>query len=224
MCIFGMFVMSAAIGAVRLAMFGVDPFQSLMGGLDSAVPLSFGTTYAIANIILLVVVFFIDRKSIGLSTVLNFVMVGYIVELSHNTLLGMFPDITMEGRILSFIIGMVVGSFGISFYFVVDMGVSPYDAIALSMANKWKLMKFRYCRITTDVVCVLIGATLMITVGDGMEGMSAIIGIGTIMAAFCMGPLIDFFVEKCAKPVLEQQNKEGKSRALKSRSLDSERL
>ena len=39
-------------------------------------------------------------------------------------------------------------------YFTADLGVSTYDAVTLILTER-KLGKFRYLRITTDVICVI---------------------------------------------------------------------
>lgn len=90
-----------------------------------------------------------------------------------------------------------------------DLGVSTYDAVALIMTNKWKLGKFKFIRVITDVVCVAGGAGLFLA-GHGEAGkISTFIGIGTIITAFFMGPLIEFFNEHIARPMLN--GKTGKS-------------
>ena len=63
---------------------------------------------------------------------------------------------------------------------------------ALMLADT-KIAPFRLVRIGTDLVCVILG-TLM----------GARPGVGTIVTALCMGPLIDFFNRKVARPFLER--------------------
>ena len=85
-----------------------------------------------------------------------------------------------------------------------DMGVSTYDAVAIVMSAKWKWGKFKYIRICTDLVCVLLGCLLFVLAGNELGKIPTIAGIGTIITAFFMGPLIDFFNEKVAKPMLKK--------------------
>jgi uncharacterized membrane protein YczE len=68
------------------------------------------------------------------------------------------------------------------------MGVSTYDAVALLLSEK-KVAKFKYCRIGTDLICTLVGFLL-----------GAVVGIGTMVTAFFMGPLITFFKHHFAMP------------------------
>ncbi|MCD8218427.1 MAG: hypothetical protein LUD01_10425 [Clostridiales bacterium] len=65
--------------------------------------------------------------------------------------------------------------------------------------------EFRWIRILTDVVCILLATGLFVLSGAGRTELLASIGIGTIVTAFFMGPLIDFFNRKIAKPFLEKE-------------------
>ena len=82
------------------------------------------------------------------------------------------------------------------------MGVSTYDAIALTLANKWKIGQFRTIRITTDFVCIALGICTFLLAGEPVNNISSLVGIGTILTAFCMGPLIDIFIKLIANPLL----------------------
>ena len=68
MSIFGVLICGIAVGFFKRAMFGVDPFQSLMAGLDTVIPISFGTLYVIVNVIMLLFSLVFDRHYIGLAT------------------------------------------------------------------------------------------------------------------------------------------------------------
>ena len=100
------------------------------------------------------------------------------------------------------IIGIVSMSLASALYYTADLGVSTYDAIALIMSNKWKLGKFRYCRISVELGTVLLGTMLYYWGNGNFTGLGALVSIGTIITAFCMGPLIEIFTNTIAKPLL----------------------
>ncbi|MCI8320593.1 MAG: hypothetical protein HFH02_05915 [Dorea sp.] len=208
MTVFGVVLNGASVGFFRLAAFGVDPFQSLMSGLDFAVPLRFGTLYVVANIFLLMFGLFADRHYIGLGTMINLFLLGYIVEFSHSFLIRAFPAPSLGFRIVSFLIGVGVMCFSSAFYFTADMGVSTYDAVALILANKWHVGRFKFIRIITDFVCVAAGCGLYLISGGELSKLLQIAGIGTVITAFFMGPLIDFFNRQAAEPFLYGERKE----------------
>jgi uncharacterized membrane protein YczE len=106
---------------------------------------------------------------------------------------------------LFFVVGFISLCFSSSLYMTADLGVSTYDAIAIVMAEKWKMGKFKYIRIATDVVCVVLGITLFLLGGGKPSEITASVGIGTILTAFFMGPLIDFFNKTVAIPMLNKK-------------------
>ncbi len=203
MSIFGVTLAGFSVGLFKMAAFGVDPFQSFMSGLNKAIPISFGTLYTITAVTILVFVFFACKHYIGFATVVNLFLLGYIIDFSHNILQDLFPAVGIVGRVVFLIAGVVLLCFSSAFYIVADLGVSTYDAISLIIANEWKVLPFKYCRILSDFVCVAIGTGLLLLSGADFQGILAVVGFGTIVTAFFMGPLVDFFIHKVARPFLE---------------------
>ena len=189
MCVTGVFLSDVAAGIFGFTAFGMDPFQVFAHGLWGLTPISFGTFYVILNGILLVFMFFFNRRMIGLGTIINLFLLGYVVEYTDVLLDRIFPSPSVFLRVLLMILALVLASLAASLYFVADMGVSAYDWIALTISGK-KGWAFRLVRITTDFICVLIGGLL-----------GATVGAGTVLTAFCMGPVIQFFNEKVSTPL-----------------------
>lgn len=202
MSLCGVIICAVSVGVFKLAALGVDPFQSFMAGLDALIPIEFGTLYVIVNAILLLFSLIVDRHNIGIATFINLFLLGYITQFTFDLLQKWIPDPSMIVRILCLTIGIVVICFGSALYMTADLGVSTYDAVAIVMSSKWKLGKFKYVRICTDLVCVVIGCILFVMAGNAIGKIPTIAGVGTIITAFFMGPLIDFFNEKFAKPLL----------------------
>lgn len=174
-----------------------------MAGLDAACSISFGTLYVIANALLLVFSLVYDRHYLGLATFINLFFLGYVVDFSKATMYSLFPELGLLGRSICFIIGFVAISFASSLYMTADLGVSTYDAVALIISETWKKGKFKYVRIATDVVCVAVGAVLCLAAGCSWAVIFGSIGVGTVITACCMGPLIDFFNRAVSIPLLQ---------------------
>ena len=196
MALFGMAVAGIAVGFFKRAFFGVDPFQCFCNGVNQVIPIGFGTLYMLINAVLLVIDFFLDRHYIGISTFINLFLVGYAAEFSENTLARLFGDLAMPGRILFLAIGIVISCIAAAFYYTADLGVSTYDAIPLHIADRkprlfGKVIPFRVIRIISDLICVTVGFAL-----------GFMPGIGTIVTALFMGPLISFFKKKLSDPLL----------------------
>ena len=204
MSVFGVVICGISIGFFKRSAFGVDPYQTLMNGLNAVLPISFGTLYVIANLCLLLFSLVNDRHRIGIATLVNLFFLGYIADYSHKLLQYLFPDASLAGRIVFLFIGIVTMCLSSAFYFTADMGVSPYDAVSLIIADKWKPAPFKYCRIASDMVCVALGTILFLAAGSSMAELLEIVGVGTIITAFFMGPLIEFFNVHIARPFLNR--------------------
>lgn len=204
MSLFGVIICAISVGIFKIAALGVDPFQSLMSGLDLMIPIKFGTLYVIVNLILLIFSIVVDRHNIGIATFINLFLLGYITEYTYESLQKIFVNPSMTVRLICLIVGIVIICFGSAFYMTADLGVSTYDAIAIVMSGKWKMGPFKFVRVGTDLVCVVAGVTLFLMAGGKWEEIPTIAGIGTIITAFFMGPLIDFFNRKVAIPFMNR--------------------
>lgn len=204
MSVLGVIGCGISVGFFKRAVFGVDPFQSFMSGLDTLLPIGFGLLYVIVNAALLLFSVAFDKKKIGLATFINLFFLGYIVEYSEKILWTVFPDLSVTGRAGMFLIGIFAICFSSSFYFTADLGVSTYDAVSLILSERVKKIPFRVWRIVSDLVCILIGITLFFISGQDVSGLGGMIGIGTIVTAFFMGPLLQFFNLRVAEPFLRK--------------------
>lgn len=204
MSLFGVIICAISVGIFKIAALGVDPFQSLMSGLDKLIPISFGTLYVIVNLILLTFSLLVDRHNIGIATFINLFLLGYITEFTYSLLQTIFVNPSMITRLLCLLVGIVIICFGSAFYMTADLGVSTYDAVAIVLAYKWKIAKFKFCRIATDLVCVIAGTVIFLIGGGALKDVPTIVGIGTIITAFFMGPLIEYFNDKIARPFLNK--------------------
>ena len=198
----GVVIGAVAVGIFKIAAFGVDPFQAFMNGLNALIPISFGTLYMICNALLLVFSLLFDRSRIGVTTFINLFLLGYVVDFSYWLFRLLLPDPALWVRVVCLIVGIVVLCIASAFYMTADLGVSTYDAVAIVMANKWHLGKFKVIRIITDVVCVALGVFFFLISGGDSREIFAFAGIGTIITAFFMGPLIQYFIDTMAVPIL----------------------
>ena len=195
----GVIICGISVGMFKHASLGVDPFQSFMSGLDAVIPIRFGTLYVIVNLLLLTFALIFDNRKIGLATLINLFLLGYIAEFSQGICRSLLPEIGIAGRFVLLLFAIVIMCLASAFYFTADLGVSTYDAVSLIWSEKQSRIRFQYCRIICDLVCVCAGAVLCRIGGINVFGE---INIGTIITAFFMGPLIAFFNEKLARPFL----------------------
>ena len=199
----GVGVCGISVGLFKHAALGVDPFQSLMSGLDAVIPIRFGALYVLVNLVLLIVSLLADRKKIGLATIINLLFLGYIAEYSQKFFERIFPSPDIIGRFLLLVMAVIIMCLASSFYFTANLGVSTYDAVTLIWSERQSRIPFSVCRIIGDVTCVVLGAGLCYAAGFSGYQIFEVVGIGTIITAFFMGPLISFFNRKVAEPILQ---------------------
>ena len=207
MSLCGVAVCAVAVGFFKMAAFGVDPFQSLMSGLDQLIPIPFGTLYVIVNAVLLAFSLVFNRHNIGIATFINLFLLGYITQFTYEGLQGWIPEPSMAVRVVFLLVGIGVICVGSALYMTADLGVSTYDSVAITMADKWHWGKFQYIRIATDVVCVVLGTIVFLIGGGPWSRVPEFVGVGTIITAFFMGPLIEFFNVHLARPLLRGEGR-----------------
>jgi uncharacterized membrane protein YczE len=181
----GITILSTGLTFIRYAALGLDPITCLNTGIAQKIGVSFGTWQLIIFVIMFIGVFIFDRSKIGFGTLYNMITIGYTSDflLWLINRIPLFEAFSIQIRIVSFVLGLPVLYFGAAVYITANMGISPYDAIAIVIAEKIKKHNwFRWIRIGTDALCVIGG---ILTKSD--------VGIGTLITVLCAGPLIAFF-------------------------------
>jgi uncharacterized membrane protein YczE len=198
MTLTGVLLCSFSVGMFNLAALGVDPFQCLAQGSHLLVQASlpYGTYYLGLSLVMLVGIGIWDKTYIGIATFINMFFTGYIIEYSYGFLGMVFPNLDLVGRGLMLAAAVIIMCFGSALYYTADLGVSVYDAISLKLAKMnltlfGRSLEFRWIRVFNDLVCVTIGTLL---------GKAP--GVGTLITAFFMGPLISVFNRWVAEPFL----------------------
>lgn len=202
MSLIGVILCGIGVGIIKAAFLGVDPYQTLTTGLDFCLSLNFGTIYLIVTGLLFIFMFFADRHYIGFNTFINLFFLGYIAEYTQKFVMEIFvnPSIAVKGGI--FAVGFIVLCLSASLYMTADLGVSTYDSVALIIANTWHKGKFKYIRIATDFTCVILGSLIILISGGSLGQLVKIVGVGTVLTAFFMGPVIELFNKFVSRPIL----------------------
>ncbi len=190
-------IMGFGTALFNVSGFGVDPFTSMNMSVAAVLGVSFGTYQLIINaVILLYVVIVAHRGLVGVGTVFNMAGVGYSCELFSSLLMPMVKqNDTLSIRIPLLLAGILVLCFACSLFFTANIGVGPYDALGF-MLSRFSKLPYKWVRVLTDVTVVSIGLLVsggFTAIAHGDFASIQNIGIGTVITAFCMGPLINFF-------------------------------
>lgn len=191
MAFFGVIVTGFCVGTFQKANLGTDPFTCLVTGIGNIFGSTYSTFYVVVTGALLLGVFLTEKHYIGIATVINLFGTGISADFMRNVWDVVIPNPSMGMRIGLMFLGVLGSCFSASVYFTADVGVSAYDAVSLIAANKYKLMAFRVCRVLSDLVCVTVGVVFHATVG-----------IGTVITALFMGPVIQWFNTHVSEPFL----------------------
>ena len=184
-------LMGFAVSVFSYSGMGVDPFTALNMSISAKLGISFGLFQMCMNGCILVLVGLTSKHLISLGTVVNMVGVGYVCEFFTGIYEEILPkEISFSAQLVFMALGVFLLSLSASLYFNCNMGVSPYDALGFVMEENIKL-KYKWSRVITDLICTMIALVL-----DGP------IGIGTVVTAFCMGPVIAFCDTRISKKVL----------------------
>ena len=207
MTVLSIIVMGFGISLFSVSGFGVDPFTSMNMNVSSTLGIGYGTYQLIVNAIIIVfVVIVAHRGLIGVGTMINMVGVGYSCELFTGIINSILKSASenIAVRIALLAAGIIVLCFSCSLFFVSNIGVGPYDSLGFLISQNIKV-PYKWVRVLTDITVILIG----LVVSGGMKHLLAgefsqihNIGIGTIITAFMMGPLVNFFSQKVSSKIL----------------------
>jgi len=198
MSLVGVFLTGVTVGFFQIADLGADPFTCFTLGWANIFGTSYGAVYPFVTGALLIIDFFFDRSRIGIATLLNLFLTGVVADFFYNTFADFALFGTIYGRVGLLIFTLLILCIGSSLYFTANLGVSGYDAVSQIISKKAK-WPFRFCRIGTDVICVVFGLVFGVAFGDR-------VGFGTILTAFCMGPVIQLFNDHLSGPLLYGKN------------------
>ena len=187
MMIFSILLMGFGISLFSFSDMGVDPFTSMNMAISGKIGISFGFYQMCINCVILIAIAFLGRRLIGVGTVVNMVGVGYICEF-FTSLYNMYlpAEKNFAVRLVLMLLGVIFLSLAASMYFTSNLGVAPYDATGFVLDDRTKI-KFKWCRVITDLVCTAFGGP---------------VGIGTVVTAFMMGPVVTFFNKHVSEKLL----------------------
>lgn len=191
MALSGVILCGFCVGMLQKANLGVDPFTCFVTGIANLFSSTYSTFYLILTGSLLAVVLILRRHYIGIATIFNLLLTGVMADFMRGFLDTVIPHPGLMARGCLMLAAIVFTCLAAALYFTADLGVSAYDALALIAAYKYQLLPFKYCRIITDSICVLVGLAFDVT-----------LGIGTVITALFMGPLTQWFRVNLAEPLL----------------------
>lgn len=174
----GLMLYGLAIAMMIRANLGVDPWDVFHLGLAQHLPLSVGSIIILIGALVLLL-WIPLRQRPGLGTISNVIVIG----LATNLGLALLPDIEHMGIRASLLVGgVVVNGLATGMYIGAGFGPGPRDGLMTGIVARtgWQI---RYVRTGIEITVLVVGWLLGGTVG-----------IGTLVYAFSIGPLIQLFL------------------------------
>lgn len=191
--VFGNIVLGIGAAGLRFSLLGNEPYTAMNMAISDGLHMSLGTYQLLLNLFLLVIQLIWGRAYIGFGSIINLCFLGYIIEAAGYVLNLIFisaESYTLTMKILFMIVSLLILTFGISMYQTANLGVAPYDYLALGMTDHLPTPYFLN-RVMTDAVSVLV--IVAVVLGGLITWKESHLGIGTVVGAFFLGPLINFY-------------------------------
>ena len=151
----GIVIMGIGVCLFRLSLMGNDPSSAMVMAIGSRIGQPFSVTLIAANSIWFLLELFCGRRFIGIGTFFNWFGVGVFPDLWTAAITRLFVlPTSLAGRLGLMLLGVLILSFSCALYQTADLGIAPYDAISIIMADRLPLPYF-WCRILSDSVCAV---------------------------------------------------------------------
>lgn len=182
----GLTIAHLGVTLFLLANLGADPFNVFIQGLNHLMRgfnLTHGIIHMCISFMIILVLLVADRKYIKAGTIICMFCGGPIIDFFMWLLNGL--DIGNMGLMIKIpvlILGCVILAFGMTIVIKSEAGTGPNDLVAVVISEKGHF-NFGLTRVITDGIFVLAGFVL-----------GGKLGIGTIICAFLVGFVADFFM------------------------------
>lgn len=189
--IVGNIILGIGIGIFKYSGMGNDPFSAMCLSLFEKFNVSYAIFLIGLNCFFFIFQWWFGKKFIGIGTIVNWFLLGVIVQNAIALLESYLPTLTnVWYQLTCVVLGVVIASFGLSLYQTARAGVAPFDSLALIVHERLNIPYF-WGRIFFDAICALVAFLA-----------GGLIGIGTLACAFGFGPVINFFNKTVTEKLL----------------------
>jgi uncharacterized membrane protein YczE len=192
----GLFLYGFTMAMLVESTLGLDPWDVFHEGVTNHVGLTFGQVVIVTGAIVLVL-WIPLRQMPGVGTVLNVVVIGLAADLGIAVLAQ--PD-ELWVRVLLLVGGIVGNGFAGALYIGAALGSGPRDGLWLGLVRRTG-RSVRLWRTVIELTVLAVGFALGGTVG-----------VGTVLYAVTIGPLVQLFLRWTQVEVPEKKARKPKGR------------
>lgn len=175
----GFLILSIGLMLTIRANIGNTPWSVFHQGVSFKTGLSFGVVTQLFGVIFLVLSITLLRTKIGIGTILNVVIIGFIIDGAD--IMFTFIPTTIIQKSLIFIAGTLCTTAGRSLYISARLGTGPRDGIFVGLSRVTKI-DVKYVKPSIELVVLIIGYFL-----------GGVVGIGTLISVIVSGYLVQYF-------------------------------
>ncbi len=180
----GLAFIGLGVALMHKSSLGTSAIDTLCNGISRQLGVSLGTSSFIVYIILFIPCIIFARDTIRTGTLLATFTQGFYINFFYN----LIPDIAGYEitwlKYLFSLIGVLLCSFGISFYVSVKEGLGPLEGVTEVFISKLK-WSYKRSKTATDLILLFFGLIL-----------GGVYGPGTLINVLCIGRLIQFFLKR----------------------------
>lgn len=191
--ILGNLILGIGVAGLRASTMGNDPFCACAMAVSEGMHVGLGTYQAILNAVLFIVQVIWGSAYIGIGSLINMFLLGYVIQFAAVFLekaFGTIAGASFCGSLTIMMVSLMVLSFGLSMYQKANLGISSYDYLSIGMTEHFRHPYFLN-RVVTDSICVVV---ILVCVLSGFIGWAnSHLGLATIVCAFCLGPFVGMF-------------------------------
>lgn len=177
----GLAVVGLGIAVMLEAGIGLGPWTVFHQGVGLATGISIGRAMQGVGLLVLLVSVVLTRTRPGLGTALNMLLVGPWVDMFRS--LAVMPHAgSYPLGVLQFLIGLGLQGLGTGLYITARMGAGPRDGLVLGLARVTRV-SVRVTRTSLELLVLVTGWLL-----------GGQVGLGTVLYAFLIGPLMQYFM------------------------------
>jgi len=174
----GLVLFGVSMALLLRAQLGLEPWGVLQYGLIQFVPMSYGLMSIVVSFVVLLL-WIPLRQWPGLGTVLNAVVIGVAIDAT----LALVPEVHGIGWRVVVMLAAILGN-GVAgaMYIGSQLGPGPRDGLMTGLSRRTG-RSIRLVRTALEVTVVLLGWML-----------GGIVGIGTVLYALLIGPVVQLFL------------------------------
>ena len=179
----GLMLFGLGEGLLIVSTAGASPWSVLAQGIYLNIGLSIGLITILISLVVLLLWLPLNQKP-GIGTILNALIIGIMIDVCVNFV--PTPEGFVSQLFLAFVAVLIVGLGG-GIYLVANLGAGPRDGLMIGLQQK------------TNLPIAAVRAVLEITVMSIGWYLGGIVGAGTLLFAFGIGPAVAlglYIVEK----------------------------